>query len=260
MEWLTADCERCNSLAAAVKLPMRATRTKATSCLVSRTSFNHESSSCMQSKQTNARIGPEKNAGIPAACRTRVKANPKLKRGGSPSSSSADLQSAVSPNSIRRIVEHFESAEDRNRTLPLLHPMEERAGERRIFRLDRFELARSSVLSPLLRRWERKKGGRSEKFARPVSISDRLKICATTCPPGLSRRQFLGKTAKGLTLGALFAGLPRAWVGTAYASDAPETTRMRFGMIALTDCSPIVIAHENGLFKKYGIESTVAKS
>jgi len=34
---------------------------------------------------------------------------------------------------------------------------------------------------------------------------------------------------------------------------------MRFGMIALTDCSPIVIAHEKGLFKKYGIESTVAK-
>ncbi len=34
---------------------------------------------------------------------------------------------------------------------------------------------------------------------------------------------------------------------------------MKFGMIALTDCSPIVIAHEKGLFKKYGIDSTVAK-
>src|SRR5207244_7695318 len=42
-------------------------------------------------------------------------------------------------------------------------------------------------------------------------------------------------------------------------SDAPETTKMKFGMIALTDCSPIVIAHEKGIFKKYGIESTVAK-
>ena len=30
-------------------------------------------------------------------------------------------------------------------------------------------------------------------------------------------------------------------------------------MIALTDCSPIVIAHEKGLFKKYGINSTVSK-
>ncbi len=34
---------------------------------------------------------------------------------------------------------------------------------------------------------------------------------------------------------------------------------MKFGIIALTDCSPIVIAHEKGLFKKYGINSVVAK-
>src|SRR5581483_1153292 len=34
---------------------------------------------------------------------------------------------------------------------------------------------------------------------------------------------------------------------------------MKFGIIALTDCSPIVIAHEKGLFKKYGINSIVAK-
>ncbi len=34
---------------------------------------------------------------------------------------------------------------------------------------------------------------------------------------------------------------------------------MRFGIIALTDNSPIVIAHEKGFFKKYGINSTVAK-
>ena len=30
-------------------------------------------------------------------------------------------------------------------------------------------------------------------------------------------------------------------------------------MIALTDCSPIVIAHEKGFFKKYGINSTIIK-
>ena len=34
---------------------------------------------------------------------------------------------------------------------------------------------------------------------------------------------------------------------------------MKFGIIALTDCSPIVIAHEKGLFKKYGINSMVTK-
>lgn len=77
--------------------------------------------------------------------------------------------------------------------------------------------------------------------------------------PELSRRAFLGKAFKGATLTALFAGLPKGWLGTAYASDAPETAALNFGMIALTDCSPIVIAHEKGLFKKYGIESTVTK-
>ena len=78
-------------------------------------------------------------------------------------------------------------------------------------------------------------------------------------PSELSRRAFLGKTVKGATLTALFAGLPKGWMGTAYASDAPETASLNFGMIALTDCSPIVIAHEKGLFKKYGINSTVTK-
>ncbi len=78
-------------------------------------------------------------------------------------------------------------------------------------------------------------------------------------PPELSRRRFLGKTARGVTLTGLFAGLPKGWIGSAFASDAPETSAMNFGMIALTDCSPIVIAHEKGSFKKYGIASTVTK-
>jgi len=78
-------------------------------------------------------------------------------------------------------------------------------------------------------------------------------------PSNLTRRDFLGKAVKGATLTALFAGLPKSWLGTVYASDAPETAAMNFGMIALTDCSPIVIAHEKGLFKKYGINSTVTK-
>jgi nitrate/nitrite transport system substrate-binding protein len=72
-----------------------------------------------------------------------------------------------------------------------------------------------------------------------------------------TRRTFL-KTA-GTTLGGLLAGLPSGWVGSAYASDAPETPGIRFGMIALTDCASIVIAHEMGFFKKFGINSTVSK-
>ncbi|HYV26757.1 MAG TPA: CmpA/NrtA family ABC transporter substrate-binding protein [Candidatus Eisenbacteria bacterium] len=53
--------------------------------------------------------------------------------------------------------------------------------------------------------------------------------------------------------------MPTAWAGSEVASSAPEVSDMRFGMIALTDCSPLVIAHEKGLFKKYGIRSTIVK-
>jgi len=72
-----------------------------------------------------------------------------------------------------------------------------------------------------------------------------------------SRRTFL--KAAGTSAGALFAGLPAGWAGSVYADDGPEVTNMSFGMIALTDCSPIVIAHELGYFKKFGITSTVSK-
>jgi nitrate/nitrite transport system substrate-binding protein len=72
---------------------------------------------------------------------------------------------------------------------------------------------------------------------------------------GFGRRTFLRRSA----LAALLAGMPRGWVGGAWASDAPETTQIRFGIIALTDCAPIVMAHELGLLKKHGIESTISK-
>jgi nitrate/nitrite transport system substrate-binding protein len=70
----------------------------------------------------------------------------------------------------------------------------------------------------------------------------------------VSRREFIVSGASGL-----LAGLPAGWVGGAYASDAPESPKVRIGIIALTDCSSIVMAHELGLFKKYGIESTISK-
>src|SRR6188472_539826 len=72
-----------------------------------------------------------------------------------------------------------------------------------------------------------------------------------------TRRSFL-KTA-GSTAGLLMAGVPAGWAGGVYAQDGPETRDMRFGMIALTDCAPIVIAHELGYFKKFGINSVVSK-
>lgn len=74
----------------------------------------------------------------------------------------------------------------------------------------------------------------------------------------LTRRSIL-RTGATAGLGALFSGLPQGWIGSAYADDSPESPDMKFGMIALTDCSSIVVAHEKGLFKKYGINSTVSK-
>ena len=58
-------------------------------------------------------------------------------------------------------------------------------------------------------------------------------------------------------LGRLAVGLPTGWAGAAYASDAPETSGVRFGIIALTDCASIVMAHEWGLFKKFGTNSFI---
>jgi nitrate/nitrite transport system substrate-binding protein len=75
----------------------------------------------------------------------------------------------------------------------------------------------------------------------------------------LNRRNFCKRVAGYSAVGALLGALPKGWAGSESASDAPETSKLKFGIIALTDCSPIVIAHEKGLFKKYGIESTVSK-
>src|SRR5437870_1869529 len=60
-------------------------------------------------------------------------------------------------------------------------------------------------------------------------------------------------------LQTLLSGLPAGWVGGAYASDAPETPNVRFGIIALTDNASIVMAHELGYFKKFGINSVISK-
>ncbi len=76
----------------------------------------------------------------------------------------------------------------------------------------------------------------------------------------LDRRAFFSTTAKGLGAAALLASLPKGWSAPdTGASEAPESPDINFGMIALTDCSPIVIAHEKGFFKKYGINSKVTK-
>src|SRR5512145_2903016 len=72
-----------------------------------------------------------------------------------------------------------------------------------------------------------------------------------------SRRRFLKRA--GTAAGVLMGGLPAGWTGGVYADDSPETSTIRFGIIALTDCAPIVMAHELGFFKKFGITSIVSK-
>ncbi len=74
----------------------------------------------------------------------------------------------------------------------------------------------------------------------------------------MKRRTFI-KSATASTAGALLAGVPQGWVGSVYADDSPETAEMHFGIIALTDCAPIVMAHELGYFKKFGINSVISK-
>jgi nitrate/nitrite transport system substrate-binding protein len=116
----------------------------------------------------------------------------------------------------------------------------------------------------IMRRSRRREGSANDMTRRPKSK-------ARTTDGAVSRRQVLGMGAVGL--GAL-AGAGGAILGcktdtnaSAAASNTavpgsatkPEMTDLRFGMIALTDCSPIVVAHEKGLFKKYGINSTVVK-
>ncbi|MBK9992301.1 MAG: ABC transporter substrate-binding protein [Verrucomicrobia bacterium] len=83
----------------------------------------------------------------------------------------------------------------------------------------------------------------------------------TEAAPTLNRRSFLTKGVAGLGAAALWSALgSKSWASTATAaSEAPETSDINFGMIALTDCSPIVIAHEKGFFKKYGINAKITK-
>src|SRR5439155_14722914 len=80
------------------------------------------------------------------------------------------------------------------------------------------------------------------------------------------RRSLLGWTAVSLGAAAVGAACkttpdpsPNKAPAVVGAADRPETPDLRFGIIALTDCSPIVIAHEKGFFKKYGINATVVK-
>jgi nitrate/nitrite transport system substrate-binding protein len=87
------------------------------------------------------------------------------------------------------------------------------------------------------------------KLTRRSLLGQAATLAGSTLLPACSKSEAAATTAPAA------ASAPAA-IG---AASKPETPDLRFGMIALTDCSPIVIAHEKGLFKKYGINSTVVK-
>jgi nitrate/nitrite transport system substrate-binding protein len=92
-----------------------------------------------------------------------------------------------------------------------------------------------------------------------------LKSSDSSTPRSLDRRSFLARAATGLGAAALIGtGLTnrvsaQSAPSVTGAADTPEQPNLAIGFIALTDCSPIVIAHEKGLFKKYGINATIKK-
>jgi nitrate/nitrite transport system substrate-binding protein len=76
---------------------------------------------------------------------------------------------------------------------------------------------------------------------------------------GLGATAVLGACSKSEASPSAASSGPAPSASSTATSSAPETPDMRFGIIALTDNSPIVIAYEKGFFKKYGINATVTK-
>jgi nitrate/nitrite transport system substrate-binding protein len=74
----------------------------------------------------------------------------------------------------------------------------------------------------------------------------------------LTARRFATGAASGAGLD-LARLLPDGWVGSVYASGEPEVRELKLGILPLTDCAPLVVAHEQGLFRKHGITSTITK-
>ncbi len=81
-------------------------------------------------------------------------------------------------------------------------------------------------------------------------------------PGSPTRRQFLGGLGAAAAGAALLAGCDSssgAAPSAKVADSDVEVKKLRIGIIALTDCSPIVIAREKGFFAKHGLDVTVVK-
>src|SRR5262245_7609175 len=95
-----------------------------------------------------------------------------------------------------------------------------------------------------------------QEARRHFCLSGRRAMRMRSRESSSTRREFIRRTSAAA---AVLAGVPAGWFGGVYAADAPEYPKVRIGIIALTDCSSIVMAYELGLFKKHGIEATISK-
>lgn len=77
----------------------------------------------------------------------------------------------------------------------------------------------------------------------------------------VSRRNFIRLSATAMGASALMGLVPSGIRNAAWAagSDGLEKTALKFGIIPLTDCAPIVIAKEKGFFAKHGLDVMVSK-
>lgn len=91
-------------------------------------------------------------------------------------------------------------------------------------------------------------------------MKDKSTQSPSTTTDTLDRRGFL-KVSSMSAAAALFAGVAPGVRHSAWAagSDGLEKTKLKFGIIPLTDCAPIVVAKEKGFFKKYGLDVEVSK-
>lgn len=95
----------------------------------------------------------------------------------------------------------------------------------------------------------------SRSKSNTTAISRRLFLTTAAAASGATLLSGCGVPSADASASSSAGAVPAGSI----AGDAPEVADLNFGMIALTDCSPIVIAHEKGIFKKYGINSTVRK-
>jgi nitrate/nitrite transport system substrate-binding protein len=78
-------------------------------------------------------------------------------------------------------------------------------------------------------------------------------------PQGNSRRDFMMQTSAILGSAGVLSMVPMSTRAAVWAggSDAPEKPDLNIGFIPLTDCASVVMAHELGLYKKFGLNVTL---